>query len=351
MDPLNKRQPTITPTGLLLGGLTRRYFSKTGSIRYNLDPLLLSLQYNTVEGFSPDLLHTVSISRHRWKNNLNLMLNSRYGFLNHHFNSWGKIVIKPKQDFLDRYFAVSGRKRVLQFNRDNPIDLITNTMATLYFKRNYMKIYENWFGEIEYRNSFENGLQWKVLATDEDCLPLVNTTDFSMGKKHRTFTPNHPYGLAHVPFTRHQALVGSIVLSFQPGQRYIEFPDRKVPVGSKYPPLELQYSKGIRGVFASDVDFDKWRFSVSDNLNLKLGGLFRYRISIGGFLNNNKVEIPDFQHFNGNQTYRGLKYLNSFQLAPYNRYSNTEAFYAVFRGEHHFKGLLTNTVPVINKLK
>jgi len=238
----------------------------------------------------------------------------------------------------------------LQFNRDNPIDAFTNTMATLFYKRNYMKIYENWFGEIEYRNSFENGLKWKIIATYEDRIPLINTIDYAIGRRHRTFSPNHPFELEHIAFNKHQALVGSVVFSFQPGQRYIEFPERKVPIGSKYPTLELQYSKGINAL-GSNVDFDKWRFSVHDNLNLKLGGLFRYRVSIGGFLNDNKVEIPDFQHFNGNQTYRGLKYLNSFQLAPYYRYSNTEDFYAVFHGEHHFNGLLTNKIPLFNKLK
>ena len=45
------------------------------------------------------------------------------------------------------------------------------------------------------------------------------------------------------------------------------------------------------------------------------------------------------------------KYLNSFQLAPYYRYSNTESFYAVAHLEHHFNGLLTNKIPLFNKLK
>lgn len=351
VDSLNKRQQKITVGRLLTEGIYRRYYSKNGLMIYKLDPLLLSLQYNTVEGFTPDLLHTVKISRRKWKNELDLILNTRYGFSNRHFNSYGKIAVKPKSDFLDRYLSVAGGKRVLQFNRDNPIDAFTNTLATLFYKRNYMKIYENWFGEVEYRNSFENGLKWKVMATYEDRIPLVNTTDYAMGRKQRAFTPNHPYELKDIPFNKHQAVIASVVLSFQPGQRYIEFPERKVPIGSKYPTFELQYTKGIKEVLGSDVDFDKWKLSIYDNMNLKLGGLFRYRISFGGFLNDNKVEIPDFQHFNGNQTYRGLNYLNSFQLAPYYRYSNTEGFYAVFHAEHHFNGLLTNKIPPFNKLK
>ena len=78
---------------------------------------------------------------------------------------------------------------------------------------------------------------------------------------------------------------------------------------------------------------------------------FKYRFSVGGFLNNRKVQIPDLQHFNGNQTFYNIKYLNSFQLAPYYRYSNAEKFYALAHVEHHFNGLITNKIPLFNKLK
>jgi len=101
----------------------------------------------------------------------------------------------------------------------------------------------------------------------------------------------------------------------------------------------------------SDVDFDKWKFSVFDDMNFKMAGEFRYRISVGGFLNAKRAEIPDFTHFNGNQTYRLYNYLNAFQLAPYYQFSNIEAFYSTLNAEHHFNGLITNKIPLLNKLK
>lgn len=88
-----------------------------------------------------------------------------------------------------------------------------------------------------------------------------------------------------------------------------------------------------------------------DDANLKLLGTFKYRVSIGGFLNNNQVDIPDYQHFNSNQTLYNLNYVNSFQLAPYYRYSHTEKIYGLLHAEHHFNGLLTNKIPLLNKLK
>jgi len=82
-----------------------------------------------------------------------------------------------------------------------------------------------------------------------------------------------------------------------------------------------------------------------------MGGEFKYRFGIGGFLNSKQVQIPDLKHFNGNQTFYNIKYLNSFQLAPYYRYSNSEQFYAFGHAEHHFNGLLTNKIPLFNRLK
>ena len=74
---------------------------------------------------------------------------------------------------------------------------------------------------------------------------------------------------------------------------------------------------------------DKWKLSVFDNMNFKIGGELRYRISIGGFLNAKKVEIPDYQHFNGNLVYSSKKYLNSFQLASYYRTAIKKLLYRI----------------------
>jgi hypothetical protein len=180
-----------------------------------------------------------------------------------------------------------------------------------------MKLYENWFAGFQYNNYFENGMRWNIHAVYENRMPVENTTDYSFLKKEDTFLPNHPYELDSIPFNKHQALVAGITFTYQPGQHYIQFPEHKVPIGSKYPTFQLEYSKGINNLFGSDVDFDKWKFSVFDNMNFKIGGEFRYRVSTGGFINAKKVEIPDLQHFNGNQTIFNFKYLNSFQLAPY----------------------------------
>lgn len=351
LDSFNKKQPPVTFKQLLNTGIQRHHFSKNGYLLYKLNPLIFAAQFNTVEGLAADIFQSINFTPRNGKKQFYFNADTRYGFSNHHFNAFGTLGIKPKRNYFNHYLQFSGGKRVSQFNRDNPIDPFTNTVYSLFYKKNYMKIYENRFAQIEYNSSLENGLKWNVNTNYEDRFPLQNTTDFSFREKNQTILPNHPYELANIPFNRNQALVTTLTISYQPGQRYIELPDAKISVGSKYPTLQLQYSKGIKNVLGSDADFDKWRFSVYDNMNFKLGGEFRYRIAMGGFLNAAQVDIPDFQHFNGNQTYNALKYLNSFQLAPYYRYSNTAKLYTELHAEHHFNGLLSNKIPLFNQLK
>lgn len=352
VDSLRKNQKPVTVKGVFWSGQNYNWYGKKSTVSWQLKPLIPQVEYNTVEGVSVNVEQTFNYSRVKGNYNYQLNWNTRYGFSNTHLNSYADFIIKPKKyGYRNRYLKLSGGKRLSQFNHDNPIDPLTNAAYTLLGKENYMKLYENWFGRIEYNNKLESGLVVNAHATFEDRLPLENTTDFSFFNKEKELLPNHPYELEHRPFNKHQALVVGIRLTWQPGQRYIEYPWGKIPLGSKKPVFELEYNKGIKTIFGSDVDFDKWKFSMADNMNFKMGGEFKYRIGVGGFLNSKSVSIPDLQHFNGNETFYNIKYLNSFQLAPYYRYSNSEEFYAFGHAEHHFNGLLTNKIPLFNKLR
>lgn len=352
IDSLRKHQKPITVLGILWKGQSHRFYGKKSTLSWSMKQLIPQVEYNTVEGISANLEQTFSYSRTKSKYLYQLNWNTRYGFSNTHLNSYADFIIRQKTyDWRNRYLKLSGGKRLSQFNRDNPIDPLTNAAYTLLGKKNYMKLYENWFGGIEYNTKLENGLMINLHAGYEDRIPVENTTDYSFFNKDGVFTPNHPYELEDIPFERNQAMVAGFTISWQPGQRYIEFPWGKRPIGSQAPVFSLEYNKGIKGIFGSDANFDKWKFSVADNFNFKMAGGFKYRVGVGGFLNNDSVSIPDLQHFNGNQTFYNIKYLNSFQIAPYYQYSNSEPFYVYGHAEHHFNGLLTNKIPLFNKLK
>ncbi|HVS94910.1 MAG TPA: DUF5686 family protein, partial [Puia sp.] len=212
-------------------------------------------------------------------------------------------------------------------------------------------IYGKYFAQLGWDARLDNGLRMHVRAAWEERLPLSNTTYYALfPSKNGLFTPNYPVERLDVPFRRHRAALTTVELEYQPGQRYIEVGDRKIAIGSSYPVLNIVYTKGWNKVLGSAVDFDKWLFSVTDNVNLKLLGMFRYRLAAGGFLNARSVYLQDYQHFNGNQTIAATEYVGSLQMAPYYAYSTAASLYWAGYTEHHFNGLLTNKIPLFRRL-
>jgi len=361
IDSMRKQQGRVTAMKILWNGYTRSNFHPDHPFTYSWQPLLKNIYYNTVEGV---VVNTEAVFRKSFpalRQQISFTPHIRYGFSNAHLNAWGTLVFSKRVFNRDAdglggvssrsSWTFSGGKRIDQFNKENPITPLFNTVYTLLFRRNYMKLYENYYGSLAWNKRFDNDLRITGSLLYEDRLPLDNSTNYSLIKNEdRLFTPNYPFEKIAAQFERHQALIAGIALQFKPGQKYVQFPRGKMAVGSKYPTLSLSYYKGIENLLGSDVNFDKWKFAVWDEKNFKLLGLLKYNFSMGGFLNTKKVFIQDYQHFNGNQVFYASPYLNSFQLAPYYANSTTAAFYLVGNIEHHFNGLLTNKIPLFRKL-
>ena len=359
-DSLRKKQGRITVMNILFNGIKRSDYDPVKPKTINVQPLLPLIEYNTVEGFAMNGEFSYLKENKTTGNSIEFTPHIRYGFSNTHLNAWASLNLSKRKFATDlngeelsrSAWTISGGKRVSQFNPDNPIGPVMNELYTLFFRDNYMKIYENYFGSLQYRKRFDNGFRITASMLYEDRLPLNNTSDFSFfGNKDKAFTPNYPYEVINQNFTQNQALIGGVDLQFKPGQRYIEFPDNKLSIGSKYPTLALSFRMGIPNVFGSDVNYEKWQFSLWDNMNFKLKGVFKYRFGIGGFLNDKSVYVMDYQQFNGNQTFYASPYLNSFQLAPYYQNATTASLYGVGHIEHHFNGMLTNKVPLLRNLQ
>lgn len=358
IDSLRKQQGKVSLGNVFISGFTRSDYKPDNYTSWKWEPLLRNIEYNTVEGFVVKASSTFTHYFNKWQRPVSFTPAVRYGFSNTHLNVYGTVnipgrMIKDGDQTINQHginWIVSGGKNISQFNIENPISPLINEIYTLIGKRNYMKLYEKYFAGIRFSKDYRNGLKFYVSANYEDRLPLNNTTDYSIAYKKRVFTPNYPTEKLDSQFTRHQAFLLTAKIDYTPGMKYIQFPYGKVPLGSKYPTFSFMYQKGVNNIFGSDVNFDKWKFSIRNSMNLKLAGTFKYNVSVGGFLNTKKVFIQDYQHFNGNQTFYASEYLNSFQIAPYYANSTTAGFYATANIEHHFNGMLTNKIPLFKRL-
>ncbi len=351
LDSLDRQRNKIAIVPLLFTGQTMTRDRKRST--YSLSPLIDAFNFNTVEGLVVNLQATYRKKLDSLRMNRKsvfLTPGIRYGFNNRHLNA----TLTGGYLFGKKYngsVTASGGKDVFQFNNTSTYTERTNTLNTLYFEENFLKIYEAWYGRVNYSQGIADGLTFHVDIEYQDRMPLENTTDYTFRDvKKRVFTPNYPSEIISTNISRHQAVIASAGLTWQPGARYIEFPDSKFNLGSKYPTFRFDWIKGVANVLASDVNYDKWRFVMNDDVNLQLAGTVNYRLAFGGFVNTHKMQVVDYQHFNGNQSLFASRYLNSFQLAPFYLNSTTTSFYSTINLEHHFNGLLTNKLPLLKKL-
>lgn len=350
LDSLDRRRNRFTVMNLLLRG--QNFSRQKTRSSFSISPLIRTISYNTVEGLVVNMrgsftkrLDTTAGSRRT----ISVSPVIRYGFSNTHLNAYSSFVYTYGKKYYSSINFSAG-KRVFQFNNDAPILPFDNSLATLFWERNYMKLYESWFARLGFTKGLGEGATLSTTLNYQDRSPLENSADYVIKDwKEKAFTPNYPE-IMSANISSHQALSITVGIRWRPGSRYVEYPDRKISIGSKYPTLSLFYTQGIEDLLGSDVNYSKWQFNVFDNLNLKLLGSIRYSFQLGGFLQTNKVEVPDFNHFNGNQIFLAADYMESFQLLPYYKYSNTEKFYSSAHLEHHYNGLLTNKIPLFRRL-
>lgn len=344
LDSLDRVHNKIKVNKLLYTGMNFGKERKKESL--TLQPLinLIGVLYNPVEGryFEYSIKY-----RKQFEGRKNLLVEPvfRYGYSNKHFNGY----VNTDYNFGKKYFntvSFSAGQKVFQFDNANPIDEFNNSLAAGLWQHNHIKIYEAAFAKIGYSKGFGDGFTVGISAQFQDRKPLENTIDSLKGK---AFLPNYPTNITSANITAQQAFTASINITWRPGAKYVELPDMKIALGSKYPTFNVTITKGFANIFGSDVDYTKWKFSVSDNLDFKIGGRFSYHLAAGGFINANQLSVIDYNHFLGNETVLANTYLSSFQLMPYYQYSNIEKTYGEAHVEYHLNGLLTNKIPLLRK--
>jgi hypothetical protein len=354
-DSLDKKSNKFELSNLFLAGY--RYRNTFKSYSFSLDPLLAFpqgsslLQYNTVEG----TVINARVEYQKWNEETNktyeITPTLRYGFANQRWQAQ----VRGSYNYNPFKFSnISGGvgRFVSQFNSNEPISPIWNSLYTLAREQNYLKLYQRQFVTASYRTELFNGFFIMPGLEYADRSPLQNATDYTVKDyPNRQFTSNTPVNaeLANASFSRHQALVATIGLQYRPGQRYITRPTEKWVLPSKYPTFRLQYTKGIAGLLGSDVDFDRLALNVSDRLVFGLVGNSSFRVEGGTFLNKKQLWFMDYKHFNGNRVlYAGN--FGGFQLLDYYRYS-TARRYLEAHFSHEFNGFIFNKVPLFRKLK
>lgn len=348
-DSIDRKGNKLTFNDLIMG---YSYNKSAKKFSLNTSGLLTSgIQYNTVEGINASI--KVDMTK-RYENNRyhNLSATVRYGFSNY---LWGgtanwRYLQKPEKF---QSFNVKIGTSALQFNGNDPINPTMNTSYTLFNNDNFMKLYKKTYASFNFKRELINGLITSFHTEYAERSALRNTTDYLwVDNQHKLFTSNDPLrpNTDDSSFTVNNSFIVELGVSIRFKQKYYTRPHEKIIVGSKFPIINILYTKAIPGL-NTKADYDLARISVDDNIKLGLFGTFAYRLKGGYFLTNKYVEFMDYKHFDGNQTLLANNdYLNSFKLLPYYTYS-TKNWYAEGHAEHHFNGFIFNKIPLLKKYR
>jgi hypothetical protein len=347
LDSLDRTYNKFSWNDLIFG---YSYYRRRDSTTFSIGSPLTTVQFNTVQGLALRL--DLGYSR-RFSNRKRISLNQSvgYGFSNKHwsYDIAAGYYYNPKK--FSNLKVAAGIKPV-QYNSQNPISPLLNTIYTLLDEKNYMKIYEKTFISADHYLELSNGIFLFTKLEYADRKPFVNTTNYKwVNYSSREYTSNDPQDPENFnpAFERNQAFIFSASFRFRFKQKYISVPD-KVILGSKYPDIYVSYEKGINGFLGSDVDYDNIEIGINGKFKLGLLGESKYKGNYGTFFNNRKMEFMDYHHFNGNRTIVANRRFDAYQLLDYYTYSTDKTYIEAFY-EHHFNGFIFNKLPLLRKAK
>lgn len=152
-------------------------------------------------------------------------------------------------------------------------------------------------------------------------------------------------------FPQTQSFKVSVTTSYNFSNRYVTYPTGRYYLPSAYPTLTVGYTKGIKNVLGSDVDYDLLTASLAkNNVSLGMYGKFSFYIGAGKFLNNNQLFYTDYKHFAGNEILHYQDSPDAFLMLNYYTYSTSKQ-YLEGHLEQNFGGLFLSKLPLIRKLK
>ncbi|WP_440120519.1 DUF5686 family protein [Tenacibaculum sp. Ill] len=350
LDSIDTKNNKFKPLDILSGYTYQNSYNKWS---ISTSSPIENLNFNTVQGWNSSLGVNYRKSLNKKGKRFSIGTDINYGF--------SEKKVRPTANFNYRWnnttrpvLTISGGIATPQFNPKQPISKFWNTISSIGFERNYLKIYEKAFAKASFSQEVTNGIRMFSSLEFADRKPLFNTTDYVMFPQDDVnYTSNSPQNPADFStgFIPHQMWTFSLGANINFGQKYLSYPDGKYNIPSrKYPSLYIGYQKNFgseNSEWNSDVIFSQ----LYQQINLGNWGEFAYKAKGGMFLEKKDIPFMDYAHFNGNRLLIAPKdnYLDNFYMLPYYKLSSNDK-YAELHGEYNFKGALLSKVPLLNKL-
>ncbi|MFI5196339.1 MAG: DUF5686 family protein, partial [Chitinophagales bacterium] len=202
------------------------------------------------------------------------------------------------------------------------------------------------------------GIPWKLAFADFQRVEFYKQYFMGFSHKlileHRDYRPYAPLPDTSIFYdlngnsskTVNSSEVG-IELRYAYKEHYIEGQYLRVNMGSKYPVLNLSLTAGLKGVLNSSYEYQKARFTVTENINIPPFGSLYYNVFVGKYFSSKPLPYPLLEIHPGNE----YEYYNQYAFEMMNTYEFLSDQYAGFNIEHNIGGGIFGRIPLFKKLK
>ncbi len=309
---------------------------------------LAHFNFNTVEGFNLNLPIEIRYRKKR-DNYLSLIETVRYGFSSKDFYHQTELkyeftTLKYNQK---AYLSAEGGHYISQFNSNEPIEAFINTMSSLYWVDNYMKLFQKDYAAINLSYPLLSNLKLNARLEWQKRSELFNTSATTwVSKDGKEYTDNLPVNIEtnNTSFAQHKATLADITLTYKPNVSYYRHNGIIEVDDETYPALKLNYSGGFKNIFGSSVDYHRLEASIRHRFH-GVRRDFDFNIFIGNTFTRNSYSFMDYKHFDGNLTIlQTASPSSAFYLLDYYKYSTMDKYIGVNSQLSFRKFLLTQNM-------
>lgn len=219
------------------------------------------------------------------------------------------------------HLVLSGGVLSADYNGESGESRLINAIASSFFGRNEVKLYEKRFlsvsHEIEVANSllFSSSLSWQHREM------LENHIHRSWFKKEAE--PNIPDSRAFHPMPENELLKASFALEYTPAHYYRMIKGKKVYDNSRFPTFTLRYDRAfpLKSSLLSP-SYHLAEFSAAQSIEFGMFNRVDWTVNAGTFWNRKGMQFPDFKHFETTRLpVTGYTFDTSFSLLDNYAYS------------------------------
>ncbi|HAP68356.1 MAG TPA: hypothetical protein DCR04_01290 [Flavobacteriales bacterium] len=313
------------------------------------------MHYNTVEGYLIDYKIEFSKSNRDKGTNFSAAWVNRYGFYSKKYYSKARVFYRFNRTNRMSIRAEGGHY-VEQFN-GGAVGNVVNSLYSILLEENYMKLQQHSYGEVSWGVEAFNGFRLNLKAYFGQRRSLENAPNLDgtfADYKEKYFSLNEPGNESNrfndAVYGNNNALVLTVGFTYRPGMKYMERPNGKINLGTKWPEFAFNYEKGLGGFGKLDANYDLLKLRISDDHSFGMVGRFEWEASAGWFPNNKFVPFMNWTHFNTSRVHITSSGVGRFMALPY--YSaSTNQYYVQVHAEQHFNGFILNKIPLLKKLK